>query len=133
MARCTAERIMRTHSWRGVMRTQRVRITERDPAATARRIWCGGASARHGLISCTWPTSPTCRWPQGFGYTAFVIDAYAGLIPGWECSLRKDTAFVERAIRWAAARRAREGHPLAGDTIHHPNAGSHPVHRNTFH
>ena len=21
----------------------------------------------------------------GFGYTAFVIDAYAGLIPGWEC------------------------------------------------
>jgi hypothetical protein len=22
-----------------------------------------------------------------FGYTAFMIDAYAGLIPGWECSL----------------------------------------------
>jgi transposase InsO family protein len=55
----------------------------------------------------------------GFGYTAFVIDAYAGLIPGWECSLTKNTAFVERAIRAAAARRAREGRPLAGDTIHH--------------
>ena len=27
----------------------------------------------------------------GFGYTAFVIDAYAGLIPGWECSLSKDS------------------------------------------
>lgn len=25
----------------------------------------------------------------GFGYTAFVIDAYAGLIPGWECSTSK--------------------------------------------
>ena len=48
----------------------------------------------------------------GFGYTAFVIDAFAGLIPGWECSLSKETAFVERAICQAAALRARQGHPL---------------------
>ena len=41
----------------------------------------------------------------GFGYTAFVVDAYAGLIPGWECSLVKDTDFVERALRHAAAYR----------------------------
>ena len=27
----------------------------------------------------------------GFGYTAFVVDAYAGLIPGWECSMVKTT------------------------------------------
>ena len=54
----------------------------------------------------------------GFGYTAFVIDAYAGLIPGWECSLSKETAFVERAIRQAADFRARQGHPLRG-AIHH--------------
>ena len=60
----------------------------------------------------------------GFGYTAFVIDAFAGLIAGWECSLTKNTAFVERAIRAAAALRAREGHPLSGDTIHHSDAGS---------
>jgi len=39
----------------------------------------------------------------GFGYTAFVVDAYAGTIVGWECSLSKQTAFVERAIRQAAA------------------------------
>ena len=39
----------------------------------------------------------------GFGYTAFVVDAYAGLIAGWECSLTKDTGFVERALRHAAA------------------------------
>ena len=39
----------------------------------------------------------------GFGYTAFVIDAFAGLIPGWECSLTKNAAFIERAIRQAAA------------------------------
>jgi hypothetical protein len=37
---------------------------------------------------------------DGFGYTAFVIDAFAGLIPGWECSLSKETAFVEgRSVR----------------------------------
>ena len=28
----------------------------------------------------------------GFGYTAFVIDAFAGLIAGWECSLSKETS-----------------------------------------
>lgn len=44
----------------------------------------------------------------GFGYTAFVIDAFAGLIVGWECSLTKNTAFVERAIRQAGAFRARQ-------------------------
>ena len=55
---------------------------------------------------------------SGFGYTAFVVDAYAGLIPGWECSLVKDTGFVERALRHAAAFRARQGHPL-DDAIHH--------------
>jgi transposase InsO family protein len=61
---------------------------------------------------------------SGFGYTAFVIDAFAGLIVAWECSLTKETAFVERAIRQAAAYREREGHPLAGGTIHHSDAGS---------
>ena len=58
-----------------------------------------------------------------FGYTAFVIDAFAGLIPGWQCSMSKRTEFVESAIRQAAARRRREGHPLRG-TVHHSDAGS---------
>jgi transposase InsO family protein len=60
----------------------------------------------------------------GFGYTAFVIDAFAGLIPGWECSLSKRAAFVESAIRQAAGFRVRQGYPLAGGTIHHSDAGS---------
>ena len=60
----------------------------------------------------------------GFGYTAFVVDAFAGLIAGWECSLCKQTAFVERAVRQAAALRARQGHPLGGGAVHHSDAGS---------
>jgi transposase InsO family protein len=61
---------------------------------------------------------------SGFGYTAFVIDAVAGLIVGWECSLSKETVFVESAIRQAASFRTRQGHPLTGGTIHHSDAGS---------
>ena len=60
---------------------------------------------------------------RGFGYTAFVVDAYAGVIPGWECSLVKDTGFVERALRHAVAFRVRQGHPF-DDAIHHSDAGS---------
>ena len=51
------------------------------------------------------------------------VDAYAGLIPGWECWLRKDIGFVERALRHAAASRTRQGHPF-DDAIHHSDAGS---------
>jgi putative transposase len=58
----------------------------------------------------------------GFGHTAFVIDAYAGLIPGWECSLSNETALVERALRHAAALRARQGRPL-DHAIHQSDAG----------
>jgi hypothetical protein len=47
----------------------------------------------------------------GFGYTALAIDAFAGLISGWQCSLSKETAFVEKAVRQAAALRARQGDP----------------------
>ncbi|MBF6303232.1 DDE-type integrase/transposase/recombinase, partial [Nocardia amamiensis] len=60
----------------------------------------------------------------GFVYTAFVIDAYAGRIVGWECSTSKQTAFVESAIRQAAALRRRQGRPWTGSTIHHSDAGS---------
>ena len=60
----------------------------------------------------------------GFGYTAFVIDAFAGLIVGRACSSSKKTAFVGSAIYQAAAFRSRQGHPLTGSTIHHSDAGS---------
>src|SRR6266487_2113889 len=61
----------------------------------------------------------------GFGYAAFVIDAFAGTIAGWECSLSKATAFVQRAIAQAAdhLRRAGGGALPAG-AVHHSDAGS---------
>jgi putative transposase len=65
-----------------------------------------------------------------FAYTAFVIDAYAGRIMGWECSSSKHTTFVERAIRQAVALRLRDEKPQqtkgtkAIQPIHHSDAGS---------
>ncbi len=58
-----------------------------------------------------------------FVYVAFVIDAYAGTIVGWERSASKQTRFVESAIRQAVALRSRQGHPIDG-AIHHSDAGS---------
>src|SRR5262249_57449063 len=58
-----------------------------------------------------------------FVYVAFVIDAYAGAIIGWEASGSKHTRFVESAIRQAAALRSRQRHPIE-DAIHHSDAGS---------
>ena len=60
-----------------------------------------------------------------FGYAAFVFDAFAGTILGWECSLSKATAFVQRAVgQAAAALRRSAGGPITWRAVHHSDAGS---------
>jgi putative transposase len=123
-ARCTVERIMRANRWRGATRARTVRTTIPDQAASrapdlVRRQFTAARPDQLWVADFTY-----VPLAGGFGYTAFVIDAFAGLIPGWECSLSKRTAFVESAIRQAVASRARQGHPLRGGTIHHSDAGS---------
>jgi transposase InsO family protein len=125
VARCTVERLMRAHGWRGVTRARTVRTTIPDPGHSrapdlVRRNF---KAARPGQLHVADFTYVPLDG-GGFGYTAFAIDAFAGLIAGWDCSLSKETAFVERAIRQAAAWRARQGHPLGGPAIHHSDAGS---------
>lgn len=124
VARATVERLMREHGWRGVARAKKVRTTVADPAADrapdlVKRQFTAAGPDQLWVADFTY-----VPMTAGFGYTAFVIDAFAGLIVGWECSLSKETAFVESAIRQAAAFRNRQGHPLAGGTIHHSDAGS---------
>jgi len=124
VARCTVERLMRANGWRGVTRARTVRTTIPDPAHTrapdlVQRNFKAGRPGQ--LLVADFTYVPLHG--GGFGYTAFCIDAFAGLIAGWECSLSKQTAFVERAIRQAAAFRARQGHPL-DEAIHHSDAGS---------
>jgi putative transposase len=125
VARCTVERLMRANRWRGVTRARTVRTTIPDPAHTrapdlVHRNFKADRPGQLHVADFTYVPLDGA----GFGYTAFVIDAFAGLIAGWECSLSKETAFVERAIRQAAALRARQGHPIGGRAIHHSDAGS---------
>ena len=124
VARRTVERIMRRNRWRGVTRARRApRTTEPDPAAARAPDLVGRqwqVSAPNLLEVADFTYVPMT---YGFGYTAFVVDAYAGVIVGWECSLVKDTGFVERALRHAVAFRVRQGHPF-DDAIHHSDAGS---------
>jgi putative transposase len=124
VARCTVERLMQAHGWRGVTRARTVRTTIRDPAASrapdlVKRNFTAGRPGQLHVADFTYVPLDG----GGFGYTALVIDAYAGLIAGWECSLSKQTAFVQRAVRQAAAFRRRQGRPLDGG-IHHSDAGS---------
>jgi putative transposase len=120
VAKCTVERLKRVHGWRGVTRGRRVRTTIADPAASrapdlVRRQFKASRPGQLHVADFTYVPLAGGR----FAYTAFVIDAFAGLIPGWECSLSKQAAFVESAIRQAAAYRARQGNPITGDAIHH--------------
>lgn len=123
VARCTVERLMRANRWRGAMRARTVRTTVADPAAQRAPDLVNRqfhADRPDALWVADFTYVPTT---SGFGYTAFVIDAFAGLIPGWACSLSKHARLVTSAIRQAAGRRARQGHRLAGETIHHSDAG----------
>jgi putative transposase len=125
VARCTIERLMGVNGWHRVTRTKKVRTTISDPAASRApdlvdRQFKVGAPNQLVVADFTHVAMATAS----FAYTAFVIDAYADRIVGWECSTSKQTAFVESALRQAAAGRSRQGTPLEGSTIHHSDAKS---------
>jgi putative transposase len=125
VARCTVERLMRARGWRGNTRTRTTRTTVPDPGAARspdlvkRNFGAAGPGQLHVADFTYVPLDG-----GGFAYTAFTIDAYAGYIGGWECSRSKEAAFVTRAIRQAAERLRKAGHPLTGLAIHHSDAGS---------
>jgi len=73
-------------------RARRVRTTVADPAATRAPDLVGRrfrVDTPNRLLVADFTYVPMVTGV--FGYTAFVIDAYAGLIPGRECSLSKKT------------------------------------------
>jgi putative transposase len=89
VARCTVERLMRANGWHGATRAKKVRTTITDPAATrapdlVNRQFRVPAPNRLLVADFTY-----VRTLVGLCYTAFVIDAFAGLIVGLECSTSK--------------------------------------------
>jgi putative transposase len=125
VARCTVERLMRASGWRGVTRARKVRTTIPDPAhmRAPDLVKRNFKASRPGQLHVADFTYVPFHG-GGFGYTALVADAFAGLIAGWECSLSKETGFVQRAIRQAAWLRQRQGRPLGDGAVHHSDAGS---------
>jgi putative transposase len=125
VARCTVGRLKSQNGWRGHTRGRRVRTTVPDPAAArapdlVNRQFRAQRPGQLHVADFTYVPLASGR----FAYTAFVIDAYAGLIPGWECSASKETAFIEAALIQAMEYRRREGHTIAAGAIHHSDAGS---------
>jgi putative transposase len=125
VAKCTVDRIKREHGWQGRTRSRRIRTTIPDPAAArapdlVNRQFRAERPGQLHVADFTYVALSSGR----FAYTAFVIDAYAGLIPGWECSGSKQTGFIESALRQAMEYRRRNGQPLAPGAVHHSDAGS---------
>jgi putative transposase len=125
VARCTVERLMRANGWRGNTRHRKARTTVPDPDnprypdLVARNF---KVAAPGLLLVADFTYVPLAA--GGFAYVAFVIDAFAGTIRGWDCSLSKETRFVQRAIAQAAAQLRRLGHPIGTGAVHHADAGS---------
>jgi putative transposase len=119
VAKSTVERLMRRNGWQGVRRQKTVRTTVADPTAARppdlvdRRL---GAAAPNRLLVADFTYVKLVT--GAFVYVAFVIDAYAGAIVGWEASGSKQTRFVGSAIRQAVALRSRQGHPIEGAIYH---------------
>lgn len=95
----TVKTIMRANGWRGVPLAAHITHHRTRPGRgpgldLAGRQWRALAT---NLLEAADFTYAPMTWSSG--YTAFVVDAYAGVIAGWECSLTKDAAFVERALR----------------------------------
>lgn len=124
VARCTVERLMRVNGWRGATRAKKVRTTVAEPSAPRppdlvdRNFRVERPDALY-VADFTYVRMVPC-----FAYTAFVIDAYAGTIVGWEVPKSKETAFAQRAMNQACMLRSMQGNPLRGSAIHHSDAGS---------
>jgi putative transposase len=80
VAKCTVERLKREHGWRGVTRARRPpRTTVADPAAQrapdlVRRMFRALRPGELAVADFTYVPMGTGR----FGYTALVVDAFAG-------------------------------------------------------
>jgi transposase InsO family protein len=125
VAKCTVERLMAAHGWQGVTRAKTPRTTRADPDAERAsdlvdRQFQVAAPNRLLVADFTYVVRLHGRWC----YTAFVVDAFAGLIPGWQVGPHATEEFVTAALDDAIEQRARHGHPIPAGAIHHSDAGS---------
>ena len=126
VARCTVERLMRRGGWVGVTRRTTPRTTIPSPDAVERapdlvdRQFTTSAPDLLWVADFTYVVRVGGRWC----YTAFVVDAFANTIVGWQAAPTATAALVEAAFADAVEHRRRQGHPVPAGAIHHSDAGS---------
>jgi putative transposase len=126
VARCAVERLMRLNGWVGVTRRAAPRTTIADPDTVERapdlvdRRFTTSAPDLLWVADFTYVVRVGGRWC----YTAFVVDAFADAIVGWQAAQTATAAMVEGAFADAVEHRGRQGHPVPAGAIHHSDAGS---------
>jgi putative transposase len=124
VARCTVERVMRAHGWRGAAYGSRHQTTIADQRHHRSGDLVGrnfAASEPNRLWVADFTYVPT--W-TGMVYVAFVIDAYARRIVGWRAARRMNTALVLDALEQAIFTRAQQGITDLSGLVAHSDAGS---------
>jgi putative transposase len=120
IARCTIERLMRQMGLQGVRRGKAWKTTRSDPAATrpadlVERNFAPDGPNRLWVADFTY-----VRTWAGMVYVAFVIDAYARRIVGWNAATSMTTDLVLAPLEQALHDR---GHQI-DQLTHHSDAGS---------
>lgn len=126
VARCTVERLMRLNGWAGVTRRAAPRTTIRDPEAIERAPDLVDRQFRVPEPDLLWVADFTyvTRIGGRWCYTAFVVDAFADAIVGWQTAVSATAALVVAAFTDALEHRDRQGHPVPAGAIHHSDAGT---------
>ncbi len=124
VARCTIERLMRSHGWIGAMRGKRFITTVPDacgdrPADLVDRDFTTTAPNQLWVADFTY----VATW-SGTVYVAFIFDAYSRMICGWRAAERMDTSLVLDTLQHAIWTRQRDGIDDLAGLVHHTDAGS---------
>ena len=124
VARCTVERLMSELGLSGALRGKTKRTTIADPTAArpadlVNRRFGPPAPNRLWVADLTYVST----W-SGFGYVAFVVDAYARRILGWRVAATMATSMVLDAIEHAIWTRQQDGILDLKEVVHHTDRGS---------
>jgi putative transposase len=122
VARCTVERLMRTHGIQGAKRRGKPwRTTRPDPAARRRadlvdRDFTAAGPNRLWVADITY-----LRCWEGVVFFAFILDAWSRRVIGWQLASHMRTTLVLDALRMALHQRG-PGADVA--LVHHSDRGS---------
>jgi putative transposase len=122
VARCTIERVMRVMGLHGTSRGRAWKITTKAEATAGRPADLVDRQFTATRPNQLWVADFTyvATW-RGFGYVAFVVDAFARRIVGWRVSASLATDFVLDALEQAIYDRRRAG---VEDLVHHSDRGT---------